>query len=54
MERKNGGGNSDTTEVMPVKLLQGVEGIYFEPPANSGQHCHILRQLIVKSFKAWM
>lgn len=35
MERKNGG-NSDTAEFMPIKLLQLVEGIYSKPPANSG------------------
>lgn len=29
------GGNSDSAEVMYVKLFQGIEGIYPKPPANS-------------------
>lgn len=29
------GGNSDSAEVMYVKLFQGIEGIYPKPSANS-------------------
>lgn len=54
MERKNGGGNSDSAEVVTVKLFKGVKELYSKPPANSrfkylqGQRCYILRQPIDK------
>lgn len=41
------GGNSDSAEVMYVKLFQGIEGIYPEPPGNSiSLKEMLLRQLI--------
>lgn len=34
-ERKNGSGKLDSSEDVPVKIFQGVEGIYSKPPTSA-------------------